>query len=157
MRRLPKRAAFSARRTCGSVSKSLNEGAWSMSLPVHSLDAALAPSPASSDLGQLPQWRLDDLYEGMDSPRFAADLKRAHEEAKQFAEAYRGKLSKLADEPNGGEALAAAVRAYESLQDLVGRVMAYASLLYASDTSDAERAKFYGDAHERVTALSGDL
>ena len=35
--------------------------------------------------------------------------------------------------------------------------MAYASLLYASDTSDAARAKFYGDAHERVTALSGDL
>ena len=43
----------------------------------HSLDAALAPSPASTDLGQLPQWRLEDLYEGMDSPRFAADLERA--------------------------------------------------------------------------------
>jgi oligoendopeptidase F len=128
-----------------------------MSLPVHSLDAALAPSPVASDLGQLPQWRLDDLYDGMDSPRFAADLKRAHEEAKQFAKTYRGKLSKLADEPEGGEALAAAVRAYESLQDLTGRVMAYASLLYASDTSDAARAKFYGDAHERVTALAGDL
>jgi oligoendopeptidase F len=128
-----------------------------MNLPVHSLDAALAPSPASSDLGQLPQWRLDDLYEGMDSPRFAADLKRAQEEAKQFAATYRGGLLKLAGEPDGGEALAAAVRAYESLQDLTGRVMAYASLLYASDTSDAERAKFYGDAHERVTALSGDL
>ena len=128
-----------------------------MSLPVRSLDAALAPSPASSDLGDLPQWRLDDLYEGMDSPRFAGDLKRAQEEAKQFAETYRGKLSKLADELQGGEALAAAVRAYESLQDLTGRVMAYASLLYASDTSDAARAKFYGDAHERVTALSGDL
>jgi oligoendopeptidase F len=128
-----------------------------MSLPVCSHDAALAPSPASSDLGELPQWRLDDLYEGMDSPRFAADLKRAQEEAKQFAETYRGKLSKLADEPEGGEALAAAVRAYEALQDLTGRVMAYASLLYASDTSDVARAKFYGDAHERVTALSGDL
>src|SRR5580658_545635 len=128
-----------------------------MNLPVHSLDAALAPSPASSDLGQLPQWRLDDLYEGMDSPRFAADLKRAQEEAKQFAATHRGKLSKLADEAQGGEALAAAVRAYELLQDLTGRVMAYASLLYASDTSDAARAKFYGDAHERVTALSGDL
>ena len=35
--------------------------------------------------------------------------------------------------------------------------MSYASLLYASDTSDAARAKFYGDAHERVTALAGDL
>ena len=37
------------------------------------------------DLGPLPQWRLDDLYEGMDSPRFAADLARAATEAKRFA------------------------------------------------------------------------
>ncbi len=49
------------------------------------------------------------------------------------------------------------MRGYEGLQDLVGRVMSYASLLYASDTSDPARAKFYGDAQERVTALSGDL
>ena len=128
-----------------------------MSLPFHSVDAAVARSPAPADLGQLPEWRLDDLYEGMDSPRFAADLERARREAKQFAETYRGKLIALADEPEGGEALAAAVSAYESLQDLTGRVMAYASLIYASDTSDAARAKFHGDAQERVTALAGDL
>ena len=35
--------------------------------------------------------------------------------------------------------------------------MSYASLLYASDTSDVARAKFYGDTQERVTALTGDL
>ena len=75
----------------------------------------------------------------------------------QFAETYRGKLIALADQPEGGEALAAAVSAYELLQDLTGRVMAYASLIYASDTSDAARAKFHGDTQERVTALAGDL
>jgi oligoendopeptidase F len=125
-----------------------------MSLPFHSLDAALAPSPASVDLGQLPEWRLEDLYEDMDSPRFAADLERAEREAKLFAETWRGKLSEFVDRPDAGETLAAAVKAYESMQDLTGRIMAYASLLYASDTSDSGRAKFYGDAHERVTALA---
>src|SRR5271163_3212322 len=128
-----------------------------MSLPFQSLDAALMPSSAPTDLGQLPEWRLEDLYEGMDSPRFAADLERAEREAKLFAEAWRGKLTEFADRPDAGERLAAAVRTYESMQDLTGRIMAYASLLYASDTSDAGRAKFYGDAHERVTALAGDL
>ena len=128
-----------------------------MSLPFHSADAAVARSPAPADLGQLPEWRLDDLYEGMDSPRFAADLERARREAHEFAETYRGKLIALADRPEGGEALAAAVSAYESLQDLTGRVMAYASLIYASDTSDPARAKFHGDTQERVTALAGDL
>ena len=98
-----------------------------------------------------------DLYESMDSPRFAADLERAEREAKAFAERWRGKLAAIAASPEAGERLAEAVSAYEALQDLIGRVMSYASLLYASDTSDAARAKFYGDAHERVTALAGDL
>jgi len=120
-------------------------------------DSAASPSPAAPDLGSLPQWRLEDLYEGMDSPRFAADLSRAQREAKAFAEIWRGKLGEIAVSPEGGEHLAEAVRAYEALQDLTGRVMAYASLLYASDTSDPARAKFYGDAQERVTALTGDL
>ncbi len=93
----------------------------------------------------------------MDSPSFAADLERAQREAKQFSGTWRGKLAAIAEAGNGGERLAEAVRTYEALQDLIGRVLSYASLLYASDTSDAARAKFYGDTHERVTALSGDL
>ena len=93
----------------------------------------------------------------MDSPRFAADMGRAESEAKAFAGTWRGKLAGIADSPEAGPRLAEAVRGYEALQDLVGRVMSYASLLYASDTSDAARAKFYGDAQERVTALAGDL
>jgi oligoendopeptidase F len=128
-----------------------------MSLKFHSPEAALSTSPAPSDLGALPEWRLQDLYEGMDSPRFAADLERAEREARRFAEAYRGKIADIAAKPQAGETLAVAVKAYESLQDLTGRIMAYASLLYASDTSNPAIAKFYGDAQERVTALAGDV
>src|ERR1700728_2441112 len=123
---------------------------------IFSPEAALSASPAP-DLGALPEWRLQDLYESMESPRFAADLERAEQEAKRFAEAYRGKIAHLAARPDAGETLAVAVKAYESLQDLTGRIMAYASLLYASDTSNPAIAKFYGDAQERVTALAGDV
>ena len=119
--------------------------------------AAQAAAAAGADLGALPEWRLGDLYDGMDSPRFAADLARAETEARAFAAAWRGRLGEIAASPGAGVRLAEAVSAYEALQDLVGRVMSYASLLYASDTSDPTRAKFYGDANERVTALAGDL
>jgi oligoendopeptidase F len=128
-----------------------------MSFRVNSLDAAVSPAPALTDLGALPEWRLQDLYEGMDSPRFAADFERAEREAKLFAEVFRGKLSELAGRPDAGVKLAEAVGAYESLQDLTGRIMAYASLLYASNTGDPTTAKFHGDAQERVTALAGDV
>ena len=128
-----------------------------MTMLFDSVRAAMAPSPVSDGLGALPQWRLEDLYESMESPRFADDLERARREAKEFAAAWRGKLAAIADSAEAGERLAEAVKAYEALQDLIGRVMSYASLLYASDTSDAARAKFYGDVHERVTELAGDL
>jgi oligoendopeptidase F len=128
-----------------------------MSFRANSLDASSAAAPALADLGALPEWRLQDLYEDMDSPRFAADFERAEREAKLFGEVYRGKLSELAGRPDAGVTLAEAVRAYESLQDLTGRIMAYASLLYASNTSDPTTAKFHGDAQERVTALAGDV
>jgi oligoendopeptidase F len=121
-----------------------------------SSDAARS-SAAPPDLGALPEWRLHDLYEGMDSESFAADLERAERQARLFADDYRGRLDGLAGRPDAGETLAAAVRTYEALQDLTGRIMAYASLLYASDTSNPAIAKFYGDAQERVTALAGDV
>ena len=105
----------------------------------------------------MPEWRLDHLYPSMASLEYAADLRRAAAEAAAFAAQYRGKLERLAKGPAAGPELAKAVRRYEAIQDLVGRIMSYASLLYAGDTSSAERAKFYGDAQEKVTTLAGDL
>jgi len=105
------------------------------------------------ELGALPEWRLDHLYPSMESSAFAADLARASEDAKAFASARKGRLADLL--ASGG--LAEAVRDYEALQDLMGRLMSYASLTYAGDTTDSKRAKFYGDAQERVTEIAGDL
>jgi oligoendopeptidase F len=119
--------------------------------------AAASASSSNEDLGPLPQWKLEDLYESPESPRFQSDLLRAVDDAKAFAGNYRGKLEGLASGPTGGERLFEAVRAYEALQDLMGRLMSYASLLYAGDTSDPARAKFYGDTQEKITAISGDL
>ena len=52
------------------------------------------------------------------------------------------------------QALAEAVKRYEALEDKLGRVISYASLIYAGDTTDPTRAKFYGDMQERITAAS---
>ena len=70
---------------------------------------------------------------------------------------YAGKLAKLLDGAKGGAALAEAVRAFESLNDLMGRIVSYASLLYAADTSDPKRQKFFGDIQEKITAISSKL
>ena len=120
-------------------------------------EAALSASPAPAILARCRNGAFRICTKAWTRPRFAADLERAEQEAKLFADAYRGKIADIAAKPDAGETLAVAVKAYESLQDLTGRIMAYASLLYASDTSNPAIAKFYGDAQERVTALAGDV
>lgn len=112
---------------------------------------------AAEALGALPEWDLTHLYPAMDSPAFAADVERAAAEARRFAGLYRGKLAALAARDDASAALTEAVKAYERLEDLVGKIMSYAGLVYSGDTTDPQRAKFYGDTQDKVTAISTEL
>jgi oligoendopeptidase F len=116
-----------------------------------------APSKIEADLGDLPEWNLTDLYPAMDSPAFRNDLDRSSAEARRFAETYRGKLADLASGPEAAQALYDAITAYERLDDVLGRVISYAGLIYAGDTTDPARAKFYGDTQDRLTEISTAL
>jgi oligoendopeptidase F len=113
------------------------------------------PKPAA-DLGTLPEWNLEDLYPSMDSKAFKGDLAKAESESKSFNAAYRGKLEALAKK-NSGSGLLEALQRYEALEELLGRVMSYAGLVYSGDTTDPARMKFYGDTQEKITAASSDL
>jgi oligoendopeptidase F len=107
--------------------------------------------------GALPEWNLADLYGGLDDPRIARDLDRADAESQAFETAYKGKLSPLAEDVEAGRKLAEAVRRYEALDDLIGRLISYAGLVHAGNTVDPARAKFYGDVQDRVTSISTHL
>jgi oligoendopeptidase F len=117
--------------------------------------ARRAAKPRSaSRLGALPEWNLADLYAGIDDPQVKRDLDRADTESLAFEEAYKGKLAALAD---AGAGLAEAVRRFEALDDILGRLTSYAGLVHAGDTVDPARAKFYADVQERITAASTHL
>jgi len=105
-------------------------------------------------IGALPEWNLNDLYPGPDSPQLKWDLENAETRGREFETEFKGKLAQLAARPNAGKALAGALRRYEALDDTFGRVMSYASLRYAGNSADPDIAKFYGDMQERVTAAS---
>ena len=108
-------------------------------------------------LGALPEWNLKDLYGAPNAPALKADLKASERAAEAMQTNYAGKLAALADQGKGGKALAKAVREYEALSDLMGRIVSYASLLYAADTSDPARQKFFGDIQEKITTISSKL
>lgn len=116
-----------------------------------------ATAAGDAQLGALPEWNLADLYPGMDSPEYARDLEKAARICAEFAARWRGKLSEIAAGPQAGAQLLEAVQDYEDIEDLLGRIMSYAGLIYSGDTTDAARAKFYGDAQEKITNASSDL
>ncbi|EKF17104.1 M3 family oligoendopeptidase [Nitratireductor pacificus] len=119
-------------------------------------EAALASAPAETGLGDLPEWDLSDLYPALDAPELVRDLDRAAAEAAGFETAWKGKLADEAGKGPSGR-LGEAVAAYEALEELMGRIVSYAGLLYAGDTSDPKRAKLYGDVQEKLTDASAHL
>ncbi len=108
-------------------------------------------------LGVLPEWNLTDLFPAMDSDELAAAFEEAETLADRFQLTYKGKLSDLASGPNAAGKLAASISEYEGLQEIAGRIASYAGLTYAGDTTDPERAKFYGDTQDRLTTLGTQL
>jgi oligoendopeptidase F len=127
-----------------------------LSNPSAHQSAAPAMAPAGN-LGDLPEWDLSHLYPGIDSEAFKVDLARVEAECRAIAAAYRGTLARIATGPDASRALGEAVKRYEDVEDLLGRLMSYAGLVYSGDTTDPKRAKFYGDTQERLTAASSEL
>jgi len=111
-------------------------------------------SETSPELGALPEWNLTDLYRSIDAPEFKRDLERAETECVAFEKAYKGRLEELAAGKHPGQSLVEPVRRYEAIEDLLGRLLSYAMLVYTGNTADPHIAKFYGDTQERITAIS---
>lgn len=108
----------------------------------------------TSKLGALPEWNLNDLYPSLDSPEIKRDLEQADSDCAAFEQGFKGRLAAMAAGESAGRALAEAVKRYEAIDDRLGRLVSYASLVYAGNTMDPVRAKFYGDVQERITAAS---
>jgi oligoendopeptidase F len=107
--------------------------------------------------GALPEWNLNDLYSGLDDPAIKRDLAQVDADCVAFEADYKGKLAEIASGAAGGAAIAATVRRYEAIDDLMGRLGSYAGLIHAGNTVDPARTKFYGDMQERMTAASTHL
>ncbi|MDE5453371.1 M3 family oligoendopeptidase [Bradyrhizobium sp. CSA112] len=109
---------------------------------------------AKSKTGKLPEWNLSDLYSGIAASEIARDLQKMDADCVAFETDYKGKLAEGLAEDDGGRWLAEAVRRYEAIDDLAGRLGSYAGLVHAGDSVDPAISKFYGDVSERLTAAS---
>ena len=119
-------------------------------LPIRTLDSE--HSTGSSELGQLPDWNLNDLYTATDAKELIRDLNWLEKECNKFAKSYEGKLHTLSDK----DMLNCIVR-NEKISSISGRIISYAGLLYYQKTTDADRAKFLSDMQEKITVFTTKL
>jgi oligoendopeptidase F len=112
---------------------------------------------SASKADKLPEWNLSDLYSAIDAPEVTCDLDRLDAECVAFENDYKGKLAERTAGEDGGQWLTGAVKRYEAIDDLAGRLGSYAGLVHAGDSVDAVISKFYGDVSERLTNASVHL
>ena len=119
-------------------------------LPVRTFDSE--HSKGSSELGQLPDWNLNDLYTSTDAKELVSDLNWLEKECDKFAKDYEGKLKSLS-----ADQLLNCVLRNEKISSISGRIISYAGLRYYQKTTDADRAKFLSDMQEKVTIFTTKL
>ena len=95
-----------------------------------------------------PAWDLSDLFTGRDDPLIDATLERSSKAAGELAEHGKGQFATL-----GGDELATVIEGYDRLEEDLGRVMSFASLLHAAHRDDPEVGRFYAGVQERVNGI----
>ncbi|WP_313611983.1 M3 family oligoendopeptidase [Agrobacterium sp.] len=107
-------------------------------------------------LGELPVWKLSDLYPSADSTALKQDIEKSAADAKAFEDKWKGKLEQAASK-TGNEGIGQALREYEALDDLLGKIGSFAGLTYFADTASPANGKLYGDTQSKLTDISAHL
>ena len=111
-----------------------------------------APEGQAGGAEALPAWDLGDLYSGPESSGVTRDLARAETEAKDLAARYAGRLGALS-----GAELGEAIGEFERIEEILGRLVSYAQLLFSADSTNPAIGRFYQTMNERVTAIGSHM
>lgn len=99
----------------------------------------------------VPSWNLSDLFSGINDPKIEETLRSVHDRSKAFAEKYRGRI----DSPDlTAVELLDAIQEYELLSVDLAKPASFASLMYSTDTGNADIAAFAQMIEERTTEIS---
>jgi oligoendopeptidase F len=106
-----------------------------------------APSTAT-----VPHWNLTDLYFGTADPAIEADFGRLERQSAAFREAFEGRVESL-----DAEGLAGAIERYEAIEQGLGRLHAFAQLMFSADATLAASGQFYQSVSERASDVAASL
>ena len=105
-----------------------------------------------SQLGELPEWNLSDLYKSTSAKEIDRDLKSVEQLSQSFALKYENKLAKLS-----GSEMLLCLKTQENITRLMGRLMSFAGLRYYQMTTDVSRTKLLSDIQDKITRFSSKI
>ncbi|MES2677963.1 MAG: M3 family oligoendopeptidase [Pseudomonadota bacterium] len=100
-------------------------------------------------LNNLPNWDLTDFYKSITDKKIAEDFKLAGDLATKFKKNYQGKLSGIS-----AINLAKAIKEYEKISELLGKISSFAYLNYATNLNSPKDTAFYQDSSEKINDIS---
>ncbi len=109
-------------------------------------------SEAIAKLDSPQEWDLSDLYQGFDDPQLSQDLAALQQQAAQFRETYRGKVSNLT-----AAEIANCLQTLEAIGQKSGYLYAFPSLIFAADTRNTEAKQFLDKVMEALTGIKNQL
>ncbi len=109
-------------------------------------------SEAIAKLDSPQEWDLSDLYQGFDDPQLSQDLAALQQQAAQFRETYRGKVSNLT-----AAEIANCLQTLEVIGQKSGYLYAFPSLIFAADTRNTEAKQFLDKVMEALTGIKNQL
>lgn len=108
----------------------------------------------------LPEWDLSDFYTSVDAPEIGADIAKSKQLSLNFATSYKGVFSPQspwAQSPSAGDELHAALVAYEEIENLLGKLMSYGYLCFATQVNNPQILQFFQMIQEKMTEISAHL
>lgn len=111
---------------------------------------------ALSTQDTLPRWDLTDFYQSEKDPQIQEDLKQAHQMIESFSQTYKGKIISSNTQWTGRD-LHQAIQDYEKIDELLGKLMSYGYLLYATHVNTPSVLQFFQMIQEQVTNSSAHL
>lgn len=97
-------------------------------------------------------WDLSDLYDSINAPELKEDKQKVKNLADQFAKSYKGKVADL-DAAEHAEAL----KDYEEIVQIAGKIGSYAQLIWSTNTEDPALGKLLQEARELGSEISQKL
>ena len=108
---------------------------------------------------KVPEWDLKDLYQSLENQNISNDISFSIKKQEEFVKKYQGTLQDLSKKEiaNAAKEICRAIKEYEKIGEINGKVATYAYLNKAKNSSDEKIAIFYQNIIDQISKIESNI